>query len=167
MKFKHRLLLLVLLSVLNISLVLANPVAMNFGFNFAHISILMLFMLPLYVFTAIVEYFIVLLFVKNYLKKKFSLLKSIFLINLITFPLTQLLALFISDFLGLTFLIYLSELVPFIGEYYLLKWQFNKLNIKNILTVLPNKKRIILIVVLMNLLTFLAGLFLLGFFMII
>ena len=87
---------------------------------------------------SIIEFFVIASFLRKKVRSFVRLLKSIFIINLITAPPTLLLAFFISglarvqaksfeEYSSIHYEIYLAEFLPFIGEYFLIKWQLNKL----------------------------------------
>ncbi len=108
--------------------------------------------------TVLLEFGIAYLFLRNSLNKLSPLLKSILIINAITFPITQILALFLMNFLNrIDWVLYIAEIVPFVGEFFLLKWQFNKLYNQNFLASKLSNKKILLINIAMNLLTFDIG----------
>lgn len=111
-----------------------------------------------YLVSSLLEFGVAYLFLKKYLSQISKLLKSILIINAITFPITQVLALFfMSSTYDITWTFYLAELFPFFAEFYLLRWQFKKFHSENILSAELSDKKVLLIAGAMNLLTFILG----------
>jgi len=125
-----------------------------------------IFIFTVFLITVLIEFCIANIFLKKYLNKWTAFLKSILIVNTITFPITQILAFFLKDFFygyG-NYNYYFAELFPLIVEFFLLKWQLNKLYNNKILSLKISNKKILIITIVMNLITFALGIFLMKWF---
>lgn len=167
-KFTITFLILLLFTIFFIKDIYANPVASwvtdtakhvdnNVSLFDYFINIYPLFIL-IYFISSLIEFGIAYLFLKRYIKKKTKLLNAILIINLITFPITQYLALLFSGVLPyFSGVDYIAELFPIIAEFFLLRWQLNKLYKNRILSNKVSDKIIFATTTVMNLVTFLLG----------
>lgn len=132
-------------------------------------GVVLLMSLPIGIINAVIETVVSSGILKNRVKNRKSLFKSFLIINLITTPPTMLLAWLIlglvspqarsfEEFHSPHPEVYLAEIIPFIAEYFLLKWQFKKLFKQGILIEQLSPKTISLVTVTTNLATALLGL---------
>lgn len=122
-----------------------------------------LILILLGVINAFIEFGVIYLILRKRVMNKTKLLKPIFLINFITFPLTQLWAFFLLNSSNdRSIMVYSAELVPLFLEYPLLKWQFNRLYANGFLTERLNNKSILTITIFANLTSFLFGILMLN-----
>lgn len=132
-------------------------------------GVVLLMSLPIGIINAVIETVISFGILKNRVKNRKSLFKSFLIINLITTPPTMLLAWLIlglvrqqarsfEEFHSSHPEVYLAEIIPFIAEYFLLKWQFKKLFKQGILIEQLSPKTISFVTVTTNLATALLGL---------
>lgn len=132
-------------------------------------GVVLLMSLPLAFINALIEFAIAFGILRSKLKNAKSLFKAELIVNLITTPPTLLLAWII---LGLVRSqsrsfevfhsphpeIYLAEMIPFVAEFFLLKWQFNKLLQRGILIEQLTNNSLTFLTVITNLATFLLSL---------
>jgi hypothetical protein len=96
------------------------------------------------------------------LKQKLSrLFWVLFLINVITFIATQVLAYYIATSAGIAPVGYLAEILPLVVEYLILRWLFTKLHQNGMFPNPFSNKKVIQITLRANLVTFIAGIVLL------
>ncbi len=95
------------------------------------------------------------IFLRHTTTNNLQLLGAFYRVNLLTSPLTQLIALYIYNNSEFQHLHYFAYILPFLAEFFLFKWQFNKLYKQGFLTDPVFKKTLIKIVVLANTLSFL------------
>ena len=158
-KFKKAIFYLLLSFVSIISIIprsLANPIAIGPD------PLYFLYLFFIFFMTLIIEYVIILLFLTKYIISPSNLFKSVFLVNLFTFPVTQLIALNILIFLPSAFgLHFTAEVFPLIAET-TLYLNINKIaDRKNeLINPIPRKKTIVYTIT-ANLITFSLGLLIL------
>ena len=127
--------------------------------SLSSIGLLFLGLVVIYLFYSAIEFGVAYLFLDKYLKRKSALLRSILIINLITFPITSILALVIMmAFYETEGVLNVAELFPFIAEFFLLKWQWRKLYDSGMLSLKPSNGKVLIITVAMNLASFVIGL---------
>ncbi len=114
-----------------------------------------------------VEFFISYLFLKKNLKNKINLYKCLLMINLVTWPLTQIVFInlynqhvelygFLDSKISLGIKMLIAELLPIIAEFFLLRWQFKDRRVNPLKESITNKM-IFLIDLTMNLASFALG----------
>lgn len=114
--------------------------------------------LATYLVAAAIELLCIYLFIKSSVVRPVSLAESVYTVNLITFPLTQILAaVLVYYFYDVRNVHYYSEVIPFGAEYFLLKWQFSKLVRNGALSKPVPKPTILISMVTANLVTFFLG----------
>jgi len=117
----------------------------------------------LYIFSSLVEYAIILQFIKKYVINRRKFVGAILIINLITYPPTQgvvyIISLFTKTFFN--YFVIIIEVFVIIIEYYLVKWQICKLIRSQFIdeSIQPVKsKKVFLAVLISNTITFIIGL---------
>lgn len=122
----------------------------------------------LFLINFLIEFTVIYALLKKHITNRIHLLRSIFIVNAITFLPTQLISYTLEwyirtsansfeEFIEFRPEIYLPEVIPFIAEYYLLKWQFNILYKNKDIKQKVSPKKIILITLLANLASFLIS----------
>ncbi len=113
-----------------------------------------------------IEFVIVYLFLRHIVRKKIELFKVVLLINLIVFPITQILALVLLQmtFKGYFFqnFHYFAEFFPFIAEFFLFRWQFAHLFKEKVLKKQIKDDMVLVITLAANAVTFFLGVIILS-----
>lgn len=113
-------------------------------------------------FNVLIEFSVAFPFLKRLLKNKtFSrnpLLGQFFLINLITWPATQIIFRYLTKNYDYWFSVLIVELIVILTEFYLLKWRFNFLKKRNYLVGPVPTKLIWITDITMNLVSYIFGL---------
>lgn len=138
----------------------ANPLAISPLMNTTVFLILIGGIIIFITFTAM-EFGVIFLALRKRVKNWVELLKAVLFVNLITFPITQIFALFLLHltFKGMFFynFHFIAELFPFIAEFFLLKWQFGLLYKSKAFSNLIKDDETLVITVAANALTFFLG----------
>jgi hypothetical protein len=147
--------------MLLLSPVFANPIAIESAMNTTVFVIIVSGLLMFLTFTSI-EFGIIYFYLRKDINKKWvELYKAVLLVNLIVFPATQIIALLLIQlsFKGVFFqnFHYFSELIPFVAEYFLLKWQFSSLAKHKILKSPIPDSTVLRVTIAANAVTFLLG----------
>ena len=105
-----------------------------------------------------VEHLVIYLFISRCVSSAGRLYRSVFIVNLITFPLTQVLAYWLVYWLYSVWRVYyFAEVIPFGAEYFLLKWQFGKLKKSGALRSPVSNRIVFVAMVVANIVTFAGG----------
>jgi len=136
----------------------ANPIVV---FDVSNSSFLNLFLYVVFAFfiTVFIEFLVGFVFLRKSIKGKIELFTCYFLIHLISFPITQLIAYGLRYSFPFGEEIFLAELFPLVSEFLLLKIALIILYKRDILTDKPSNSKLFIIVFLANALTFITGIF--------
>jgi hypothetical protein len=141
-----------------VPLVKCNPVPIPFGVTNESLFYIVVYLPILLNFTILMEFGIILLFVKKVLVDKINLFKAVLAVNLFTFPITQFFALFLI-FLqpSLNYIYLFTEIIPITLEILIFLKIFDKfLHLGYLKSELALNKKI-LSIFFANLITFLSG----------
>jgi len=148
-------LLLFISTVLIVPISLANPVYVMPSPELPYAILLIV----IFFINIVIEYIVIFLFLSHNILNPLKLFKSVFVVNLFTFPVTQLMALSISLFFPFVFgLHFVAELFPLISET-ILYLKINQILDRNGELDYPiTRKKTITYTITANLITFLIGL---------
>jgi len=160
MKNKAFFVLLFLICGVFLNIIVANPIVVHY-YEVPKPSFFDFFLNVFFAFfiTVFFEFLVGFVFLRNFIERKIELFTCYFLIHLITFPITQLIAYGLSYNFGSGEEIFLAELFPLVSEFLLLRIALNVLYKREILTKKPSNSKLFIIVFLANALTFIAGIF--------
>jgi len=163
-------LVLILISGFFVQPAHANPIALTTFeyFLFSPMGLFTIFAV-LYFISSVIEFGVTYFLLKKFFNKTVTLFKAVFLMNLVTFPTTQVLGFLILE-ANFDFIqrfsdkrMYGAEIFPLVAEYYIYKWWFKKLENRGLLTSKISNRRILITTTVMNLITFVLGVWLLEF----
>ncbi len=162
MKFRNVLIIWLLLIFFNfgILIVKANPIPVDITplYDPASVFFYFFYELPLMFFiTFNAEFLVFYIFLKKKILNDSKVYKSIFAVNFLTFPLTQIVALYLTLITSFYFLIvyFLIEIIPISLECFLINYLFKNFNGRYL--EYPGLKKTTSIVITANLIVFLIG----------
>lgn len=148
---------LILGFLLQISLAWGNPVYVPLSYNIFYMTFILIL---IFVLTTIIKYRILYLYFKNFSLNNRDLYYSVTKVNLVTFPLTQVFAYFISIYFFEFFYFYIIiiEVLVIFAEWLLLKIEILRLEQKSNIIELIKSPKILKGAFLSNLASYLIGL---------
>ena len=143
--------------IIQISLARGNPVYIPLYYDIFYMTFILIL---IFVLTTIIEYGVLHLYFKKFSFNNRDLYYSVIKVNLVTFPLTQVFAYFISIYFFLLFYFYIIiiEFLVVIVEWLLLKVELLRVEQKNNLTELIRTRKILKGAFFCNLTSYLFGL---------
>ncbi len=159
MKTRNKLIawLLLIFFIFNIPNIKANPVVIEPLFS-TNIFYYFFFELPLmFLFTFNAEFLVIYLFLKGRIFDDAKIYKSVFVVNFVTFPITQIIVTSLTFMTSIYFLIsyFLIEVIPISIECFLINYLFKDYDARYL--EYRGLKKTALMVITANLITFLIG----------
>lgn len=153
--FNTLILLMLLLSL--IPVVCANPIVI--GPDLPDLFYLLVILPNIFFFTIIIEFVVIYLFLRNHGIEHFKLTKPVIAVNLLSFPITQIIVLlFMKQFSSINGFIYLVELFPITLECFLYLKIFNYYNKLEYFELPVSMKKTVITSITANSITFTIGL---------